>query len=85
MVRPRVWSWTIEWDDHKCTFTGFTAARSWLLEELMWLAEDLDDDLTWDAWLKVSKWEHIDGQKYYVTAGNPPSRYTMRPRRFDEE
>lgn len=86
MVRPDDpdWHWAVEWDDLSYKFRHFSAARDWLANELMWLAEDLHDDLTWRAWERVVKWELYEGKRFFIRAGKPPGTYRLRPRRPNE-
>lgn len=74
--------WVVRWDDQEHFFDEFFRAKVFLLKELWWLAEDLQDESTMDAWDQVLKWENVLGAQYSVLAGKPPARYTLSSRHW---
>lgn len=71
-------TWIVSWDTEKHEFPTWSAAREFLLQELEWLAYDLNSERTWTAWEAVIGWEMKYNQfTYSIPAGEPSGTYEI--------
>lgn len=71
------YNYEVRWDNFSHIFTFFHEAREFLLNELWWLAEDLDSEKTFAAWSEVLSWEYDMLLPLSVEAGEPPALYSI--------
>lgn len=70
--------WIVRFPGFYDTFPNFLAAKTWLLNEIQWLAEDLDHEQSWAAWDRVRHWDpRPDTLGFCVSAGDPPGEYEI--------
>lgn len=71
----------VEWDSESHRFTTWLTAKEFLLNELWWLAEDLDHEPTFEAWSEALLWEDDGDFPKMVKAGHPSALYSIVRRR----